>query len=242
MKSMRPLLAASFAIVSTSCEKESPPQAGEAAGSEAFMDLQQADLPLLPIKKGDLWRYAVRVQISEGVTSEGASEVDVEQEKTRTYLGKISIGEGYPEVDAFEVEAPGIPVQWELVEIFDDRIMMRGSASPGNPNSRPQWYEPAIPFVVAGLRAGQETVKDLQGGASQRQVKVVARERVTVAAGEFSTIRLLMTGVDGDSEIRRTTWFAPKVGIMKEEKARYANDKLLFRETTELVETSVTTH
>ena len=45
-----------------------------------------------------------------------------------------------------------------------------------------------------------------------------------------------MTCTDGDLELRRTVWFAPGPGIVREEKSRYRLDKLIFRETQELVE------
>ncbi len=238
MKFPHSLLVASWALLATACEKKSAPQPAPPL-SEAAVDLKQADTPILPLEKGDVWKYKVRVQIPEGVTSEGASEVDVEHERTRTYLAKVSLGQNYPEVDAFEVRMRGTPVEWELVEIHDDRVMMRGTAHPEKQGARPVWFQTPIPFVVAGMRPGQETVNmEVQDGARRRGIKVVAREQVKVPAGEFSAIRLLMTGTDGGFEIRRTTWFAPGVGIVKEEKVRYAKDKLLFRETAELVETT----
>ena len=78
-----------------------------------------------------------------------------------------------------------------------------------------------------------------QDGARNRGLKVVGREEVKVPLGDFNAIRLLMTGNDGKFELRRTTWFVPQVGIVKEEKTRYSDGKLLFRETTVLIETSV---
>ncbi len=50
---------------------------------------------------------------------------------------------------------------------------------------------------------------------------------------------MLMTGNDGQFEVRRTTWFSPHIGIVKEEKTRYVGETLIFRETTELQETNV---
>jgi hypothetical protein len=203
-------------------------------------DLKAADTPILPLKKGDFWKYKVKVAVPEGITSEGASSIEIEQEKTRIYKGKVFVAEGYPEVDAFDVSAPGQPVERELVEIYEDKIMMRGSAFPGKPEREPVWLNPAVPFVSAGIRAGQDLAKlGVQDGGRKRGIKVVAREKLKVPAGEFDSIRILMTGNDGKFEVRRTTWFVPGVGVVKEEKTRYAGGKLIFRETTDLVETSV---
>jgi hypothetical protein len=221
-----------------SCGKKEA--ASESAPSQEQMDLKAADMPILAVQTGDWWKYRVNVEVPPGVTSEGAAAVEIEHEKRRTYLGKVSPGEGRPEVDAFDVTVPGQAVERELVEIHDDRIMMRGTAQPDVPGGEPVWLETAIPFVVAGMRPGMEMRPlSIKEGASTRVTKVVARETVEVPAGNFPCVRLLMTGNDGGLEVRRTTWFSPGIGIVKEEKTRYVGEKLLFREITSLVETNV---
>lgn len=223
-----------------SCEKEKP-AAAEKPIDKAEGMLKAADTPILPLVAGDFWKYKVRVEVPPGVTSEGSAAIDIDQEKTRVFKGKVPVAEGLPEVDAFDVTVPGQPVERELVEIHDDKVLMRGSTQPEVAGAKPIWLDPPVPFVTAGLRAGQMVASlGVQEGARKRGLKVVAREKVTVPAGEYQAIRLLMTGNDGEFEVRRTTWFVPRVGIVKEEKARYAKDKLLFRETTELIQTNVT--
>jgi hypothetical protein len=54
-------------------------------------------------------------------------------------------------------------------------------------------------------------------------------------AGTFSCIRLLTTGRDGDIDLKRTIWFAPGKGIIREEKSRMREGKPIFREVHELV-------
>lgn len=232
------LLALACLIPLAACEKkEEKPEATEKP-SAASLELQAQDMPLLPLKKGDSWKYKVRVEIPPDITSEGAAAMDVEKEMERMYLGKMKIGDNEPEVDVFEVSLPGEKTTRELVEIHDNRIMMRGTSEPNGGNT--VWLDPPVLFVFAGMRPGQETVKiSSEEGVRQRDIQVVARETVTVPAGEFPAIRLLMTGSDAGFVLRKTTWFSPKTGIVKEEKTRYAGDKLLFRETTELVATNV---
>lgn len=237
------LLLSSVVLFSQACKKNKAEQ-GDTEKSPSISDVDEkfrkADTPILPIKKGDYWKYKVRVEVPEGITSEAGAALDVEREKTRTFLGKVKISEKYSEVDAFDVTAPGQPVERELVEIYEDRVMMRGTAQPDVLDSKPIWLEPAVPFVVAGMRPGQQMLDlEVQNGARHRGMKVVARENIKVPAGEFQAIRLLMTGNDGPVEIRRSTWFTPKLGIVKEEKTRYANKKLIMRETVELTETNV---
>ncbi len=207
--------------------------------SELTKSLADADTPILPLTQGDVWKYSVRTEIPARIISETAAAVDRTAEMTREYLGKIKVDDEKPAVDAFEVTAPGQPVQRELVEIFDNRVMMRGSILPEQPNAKPTWFEPAVPFVFAGMRPGQETANiSILEGTRKRGIQVVARETVTVPAGDFEAIRLLMTGNDGEIVIRKTTWFSPKTGIVKEETARYVADNLIYRSTTELLETT----
>jgi hypothetical protein len=144
-----------------------------------------------------------------------------------------------PAVDCFEVTAPAAPVEREFVEIHDDKILMRGSMIMRPETTRPMWLDPAVPFVSAGMKAGMEspTVQTL-GGALQRKTQVIGRENARVPAGEFPSIRLLTTGYDGELELRRTIWFAPGVGIVREEKIRYRHGKVIFKETHELTNLS----
>jgi len=202
--------------------------------------LAQQDTPILPVKKGDTWRYDVRLEIPADVTSPGAAEVDTSHQRVRNYLGKISPANGLPEVDCFEVIVPNAPVEREFVEIYDDRILMRGSMIMRPETTKPMWLDRAIPFVIAGMKPGTQLPElEAAGGGLSRKTHIVAREDVSVPAGTFPAVRILMTGKDGEFELRRTTWFSPGVGIVREEKTRYLKDKLIFRETQQLTETSV---
>lgn len=196
----------------------------------------RSDVPLLPVSKGDAWIYTVRLEIPGNVTSPGAAEVDQTHQRIRTYLGKVSPAEGLSEVDCFEVVVPHSPVEREFVEIHDDRILMRGSMIMRPETTRPMWLDHPVPFVVAGMKAGTESPQiEAPGGSLSRKTQVIGREDVTVPAGNFFSIRLLMSGTDGDLELRRTIWFSPGTGIVREEKIRYRLGKVIFRETQELV-------
>jgi len=212
-----------------------------AAGAAARNDVAKADMPILPVTKGDVWNYEVTLEIPENTTSPGAAEVSQRFKRTRTYIGKISPAEGLPEVDCFEVTVPGSPAEREFVEIREDKVMMRGSMIMRPDTTKPMWLDHAVPFVVAGMKPGTETPEvSAPGGALSRKTQVVAREAVTVKAGTFQAIRLLMTGMDGEIELRRTIWFAPGKGIVREEKARYRKGALIYRENQELVEMRTT--
>ncbi len=229
------IILTSAALFLTACDSSKkaatlPPQAAAI----------QKDIPLMPVKKGDTWVYTVHLEIPADVTSPGAAAVDEKHSRTRTYLGKLSAAEGLPEVDCLEVVVPGSPVEREFVEIHEDRILMRGSMILRPETTRPMWLDHAVPFVFAGMKPGTESPEiQTAGGALSRKTQVVGREDVTVPAGTFPSIRLLMTGMDGELELRRTIWFAPGTGIVREEKARYRKGQLIFRETQALEKTSI---
>ncbi len=239
MKTQIPLIFFPLLVLTTgSCDKpKTPPRAPLA--EQAAESLRQ-DIPLLPVTKGDFWEYAVRLEIPPGISSPGAAEVDENFRRTRNYLGKISPASGLPEVDCFEVLVPGFPAEREFVEIRDDSILMRGSMIMRPETTQPMWLAHPVPFVIAGMKAGTESPDvAAQNGSLTRKTRVVAREILKVPAGEFPTIRLLITGMDGEIELRRTVWFAPGTGIIREEKTRYRGGKVIFRENQELVKTSV---
>ena len=190
-----------------------------------------SDVPLLPVKKGDRWIYDVRLEIPSGVTSSGAAAVEKKFVRTRTYVGKVVPSKGLPEVDCFEVTVPGSPTELEYVDLLEDRILMRGSHTLRDEETKPMFFESPIPLISADMKPGTESPEIRTAeGSMFRKIKVVARESVDVPAGKYQSIRLLMTGTDGGIELRRTIWFSPGVGIVKEEKSRYRGEKLLFRE------------
>lgn len=200
-------------------------------------DGSAADLPLLPAAPGDAWIYQVRLRIPSGVTSATAAEVDVTYQGTRTFLGKVSAGAGLPEAGCFEVHVPGSPREREFVDIFPNHILMRGSLVMRSETSRPLWLEQPETFVAAGMKAGDSLLDFVStDGGIIRRTKVIGREEVTVPGGSFRCIRLLTTGSDGELDLRRSMWFAPGTGIIREEKARYRRDRLVLREVHELVE------
>jgi hypothetical protein len=228
----RLLVSTAAALLLCACDPHAanPPDDRQPAGQAAV-----SDVPLLPVRPGDRWLYQVLLEIPADVTSPGAAAVETRHERSRTYLGKVAAAEGLPAVDCFEVSVPGSPREREFVEIHDDRILMRGSLILRPETTRPLWFDQPVPFVTAGVKPGT-ALPELAAGGGQisRQTKVIAREDLTVPAGTFRCIRLLTTGHDGELELRRTVWFAPGHGIVREEKTRYRREQLVYRETQEL--------
>lgn len=227
---------ASLVLVCAGCdrsEQRSDPAPATADPSIAA----QADTPLLPVTKGDQWTYHVTLEIPAGVTSPGAAEVSEDYKRVRTYLGKISPTEGLPDVDCFEVTAPGSPAEREFVEIRDDVIMMLGSMIMRPETTQPMWLDPPVRFIAAGDRPGNEALEvRTPDGSLSRKTDVQPRESIAVPAGSFTCIRLLTTGMDGEINLTRTVWFSPGTGIVREEKTRHRRGKVIFRENQELID------
>ncbi len=226
---MRFLFQILFSTLLCACHQDAvkPPAPDGSAG----------DVPLLSVAPGDAWIYQVRLRIPAGVTSATAAEVDTSYRSVRTYLGKLSAADGLPETDCFEVNVPGSPREREFVEIHPERILFRGSQVMRSETTRPLWLEQPVAFVTAGMKAGNSLPNFVStDGGIIRRTKVIGREDVTVPGGTFRCIRQLTTGSDGELDLRRSIWFSPGTGIVREEKSRYRRDQLVLREVHELVE------
>jgi hypothetical protein len=227
-------------LLATACDKPgpvgSPPPAIPPTATP-----EPGEIPLLPVQPGDVWRYQVKLEIPAGAASPDAPASVTSHQLTRTYLGKVKPLDHKPAVDCFEVVIPGSATERELVEIYPDRILMRGSiVITAGVAAKPLWLEPPVPFVLSNIKVGAAFPElSVAEGSRTRHTSVVAREEVTVPAGTFRAIRLLMTGTDGPLDLLRTIWFAPGVGIVRQEKTRHLAAKMLLRETQELLETSV---
>ena len=205
-------------------------------------ELIKSDTPILPVSEGDTWYYTVTLQVPENAQAKGSPLISQSFERKRTYIGKVKPSGDRAATDCFEIEATGSPVEREFVEIDEVSIKMRGSEIVGVKEALPLWMEPAVLLVRAGVMTGErlppiEINDPRTGNKIARDIQIVGRETVKVAGREFTTIRILMSGKDGKEnpiELRRTIWFAPHYGIVKEEKSRYVDDGLLMKETIEL--------
>ena len=195
----------------------------------------ETDAPLLTVSPGDSWIYQVHLEIPAGVTSPGAAAVDTKFQRVRSYIGKQSAAEGLPETDCFEVTVPGFPAEREFVEILPDRILMRGSLVLRPETTKPMWLETPVPFVIAGMQAG-DVIPEINtpDESLTRRTEVVTRESINVPAGTYPCIHMLTTGSDGHLTLIRHVWFAPGHGIIREIKVRLRGGQEIFRETQEL--------
>lgn len=223
------IMSASLAMLVASCDSKKT----ETKGTPG----EPAKIRILPVSPGDRWVYDVSLEIPSGITSAGAGAVSTKHRRPRTYLGKKSAAEGLPEVDCFEVTVPGSPDEREFVEIQNDRILLYGSLIMRPETTKPMWMDKPVLFFQTGMIPGTKIPEvSTDNRAFTRQTEDIAVEDVKVPAGTFHCHRLLMNGNDGEIELRRTIWFSPGNGIIREEKTRYRREKLLYREIQELSE------
>jgi hypothetical protein len=243
------IASAMISLVTNSCQKKPSAADPEKTVKSVSDEINQAsidkakggDIPILPLTVQDFWLYDVKIQIPAGVQHKDSPAVNQSFERKRSYIGKVKPGADYPDTGCFEIEAKGTPVEREYVDINDERVMMRGSGSVGSAEIKPLWLDPGVLLVRAGLLGGETLppieIKDPASGAVVRRlIQIIGRESIETAGKKFNTIRILMTGTDGGMELRRTIWFAPHYGIVKEEKSRFINDQLVLKETSELKE------
>jgi hypothetical protein len=249
LRSVVPCFAALVAF--SACKKDA---AEEKTAAEEFQELaaevkestvnaaKGGDIPMLPLSVGDTWVYDVKVQIPEGVTADRKAVENASFERTRKFVGKVKPSADHPDCDCFEVSAPGSPTEREFIEVDDERIFMRGSGVVSDTPVPPLWLDPPVLLVRAGLLGGEsmppiELTDPRSGLKVRRAIQIIGRETLEAAGRSFDAIQILMTGKDGNEgnfELRRSIWFAPHYGIIKEEKTRYINDKVVIKESMTL--------
>ena len=214
------------------CKREQSTVAAKAAET-------REDVPILRTKPGDVWEYRV---ISELHKADGSVERR-EGSRVRRTLNKSEPVPGKGMMDVFEVSEDGQKAELEFVEIEPEVVRMRGSQSLRDSRAKPTLLEKGVPLVSAGLRGGEDLPVMHMGTAKAgpdapqvtRKLRVIGRERIEVPAGTFDAIKILMTGQEGSEkqgiiELRRTIWFAPGDGIVREDKERMFQGKLLLSE------------
>ncbi len=205
------------------------------SGVAALSDASNGE-HILPVAEGTIWKYRVITEIPAAANG-GAADESAEEEMIRRHIGRIAAGENEELYECFEISSFGRAISREFVEIHPDRVMMRGSARIDEDGNQGDVFllDPPIPLVMREMRPG-DALRELKttDGIVVRNLQVVANESITVPTGTYEALRLLMTGMDGPLELRRTIWFASGVGIVREETTRYREDSLLYRSTQEL--------
>jgi hypothetical protein len=222
------------ALATSACKKAE--EQNPAPTAENANPLEASDTPVLEIKPGAEWTYQVKVEAPQDLVD--GKPVSAVFERKRRYLGKIDPGNGREKTDCFEVWANGTKRQREYVKISAAEVSLSGQSQvdKNGEETRPIWFQEPILFFRAGLVAG-DTLPSVVFDKNKelwRSTRVIGREKISVPAGDFEAVRLQMIGRDENVALRRTYWFCPGTGIIKEEKIREIDEKPVLVETEEL--------
>ncbi|MCP5538390.1 MAG: hypothetical protein H7A51_19420 [Akkermansiaceae bacterium] len=213
----------------------------------------QDSKPIWKPEVGDFWTYQVVVEVQEGTTlPTGVDGQKIEKldgkvrasyMQTSVYRGLKSMKEGGPEVHAFYVSNGDQLEEIEYMYIRHDAVEAAGSKQEGKAPKELMPLSKAIPLVRSEWKGGEafpfmmDTVVGEQKIRLVRKFKVLGWETLETDAGKFKALHVQVTGLNGPMEIKRSYWFTPGTGFIKEVKKYYLGDKTVFTQTRVLEKT-----
>lgn len=203
--------------------------------------------PLLKLTKGDTWDYRVVVEAPHGAVMPGGEDIAIKKtvegvratfKKSRVYAGKTKPKADRPAFDTFQMVRSGRIVEFEFSDFQKDAVYALGSKDTTRKESPVVLLnQPLLIYSSANQPGDRWEIKSGDGVKSplfNREFRIFGEEEVEVPAGKFTGVRIVMTGLSGQTEIKRTVWFAKGVGFVKEEKTYYSDSKRLIHQTMEL--------
>jgi len=203
---------------------------------------------------GDSWTYQVVVEVREGTelpTGVDGQKIEKLEGKTRaTYLqthvyhGLKPMKKDGPEAHAFYVSNGEQLVEIEYMNITDAAVEAAGSKQEGKKPSELKPLSKAIPLVKSEWKGGEgfpfkiDLVVGKQKVLIVRKYKVLGWETLETTAGKFKAMHVQVTGMNGPMEMKRSYWFTPGTGFIKEVKKYYLGDEIVFAQTRVLGEMS----
>ena len=200
--------------------------------------------PLWKPVVGDSWTYSVTVEVQEGATLpknvEGQKvekldgKVRATFSQTNVYKGLKPFSEKTPEMHAFYVSNGKDLQEIQYMQITDTLLTATGIKQEGDKPQPLLPFTKAIPLMDSSWKGGEGfpfamiNVVDGRKVPMARKFKVLGWETLETKAGEFTAMHVQLTGKNGPIEIKRSYWFAPQVGFIKEVKKYYAGEKTIF--------------
>lgn len=202
---------------------------------------------------GDTWTYKITVEVAketaipsniEGqVIEELEGKIRVTYLQTAVYHGFLPLSDDGPKAHAFyfsngkQLEE----IQYMLVE--ENMVKAVGSKQEGETPQKIISLSKPIPLVVGSWKGGESfpVVMDQVVEGKQirmtRMFRAIGWEQVETDAGDFKALHVQVTGMNGGLELKRSYWFAPGTGFIKEDKKYYLAEKMIMRQTRDLVKT-----
>jgi len=201
---------------------------------------------------GDSWTYQVVVEVQKGTelpTSVDGQKIEELEGKTRAsyiqthvYHGLKPMKQDGPEAHAFYVSNGDQLEEIEYMNITDDAVEAAGSKQEGTKPLALKPLSKPIPLVRSEWKGGEgfpfkvDLVVGKQKIKFVRKYKVLGWETLETKAGKFKALHVQVTGMNGPMEIKRSYWFTPGTGFIKEVKKYYLEDKIVFSQTRVLDE------
>lgn len=196
---------------------------------------------------GDSWTYRVVVEVQEGSElPEGVDGQKVEKldgkvratyTQTNVYQGLKLMKEDLPKAHAFYVSAGKQLMEIEYMNITKNTLEAAGSKKEGKEPKDVIPLSKSIPLIHSGWKGGEafpfmmDVVVGKQKVRMVRKFKVLGWETLETKAGKFKALHVQVTGLNGPMEIKRSYWFTPQTGFIKEVKKYYLGDKTVFTQT-----------
>lgn len=197
---------------------------------------------------GDSWTYQVVVEVLEGTElPEGVDGQKIEKidgkirasyKQTSVYHGlKLMKKDDEKEVHAFYVSNGKQLEEIEYMNITEVAVEAAGAKKEGKTPKPVMPLSKAIPLILSEWKGGEAFpfVMDTVVGEQQirlvRKFKVLGWESLETKAGKFKCLHVQVTGLNGPMEIKRSYWFTPGTGFIKEVKKYYLGDKTVFTQT-----------
>jgi hypothetical protein len=223
-------------------------------GGEAHENALSDDDPVAPEengsvffspRKGEVWKYKVQKEIPiELELSEDDAAPPPERtesghlitfERVRTCTGRKHILPAEKILTTIQISENGELRGEELYDLGGEGVISRGWIPAGTPASEAKLLTPGVTLATPNMRPGQ--IWESMGREPGRSFlfRVIEQCQVTVPAGTFDTSRIQIISEQDTSALKRTVWFAEKVGIVKEEVTYYGELRVRVRERSELV-------
>lgn len=210
-------------------------------------------VPVWKPEVGQRWQYQVSVTVQEGTelpkdipnqkVEQLEGKVRATYPQTVTYRGlqpmqksKQAEGDKKEEVEpvvghAFTVYNSDQLVETQLMKISDQMVEAIGLHPAGG---EPKLFDKAIPLLDHSWKGGEfftymlDFVQDGKKARIVRKCKVIGWENLETKAGKFRALHVQASGLNGKMEIKRSYWFAPGTGFVKEVKKYYVGERTIL--------------
>lgn len=198
---------------------------------------------------GDSWVYQVSVTVQEGTQLPNnipGQEIEKLEGKTRASYTQTMVYRGLQPVgkDKGETKAPAGHAftvsngdkleETQFMSITDTSIDALGVQPAGKDLKS---LTKPIPVARSNWKGGESfafMLDHIENGKKMRMVRkcrVLGWETLETKAGKFKALHVQVTGLNGLVELKRSYWFTPGTGFIKEVKKYYVGDRTILTQT-----------